>query len=226
MNNRVITLRRELLVLGVALLFVGVVATSVAVGIQEEKVISNDWVKTNPNAWSISGNFTKGRNLYSYIQPANDWLAEYQGGINILNLSVIIRDPEGGKTELRAVFSSDPMSPDPKLQPHVVQVFSNDGGLTFEKSNELETTDEAKYYEEIRGIVNCDGVYNVTANRAGPFTPSPPALIGLQSSLTEKFYPYWFVIVMGVAFMVTGAFLLIWVWKNPKKKKRLKSGTH
>jgi len=218
-------LRRELLVLGTVLLFIGVVATSKAIGIQEEKTISKDWDKTNPNAWSVSGNFTKGRNLYSYIQPGKYWSAEYQGGINILNLSVTIRDPEGGKTELRAVFSSDPLASDPKLQPHAVLVVSNDGGLTFEKSNELEKTDGTIYYKEIRGTVTYDGVYNVTVYRSGPFTPSPPALIGLQSSLTEKFYPYWFVIMAGVASMVAGVFLLVWVWKNPKNKKRLKADT-
>lgn len=218
-------MRRELLVLGTVLLFIGVVATSRAIGIQEEKTISKDWDKTNSNEWSISGNFTKGRTLYSYIQPGKYWSAEYQGGINILNLSVTIRDPEGGKTEIRAVFSSDPLAPDPKLQPYAVQVVSNDGGLTFEKSNELEKTDGTIYYKEIRGTVNCGGVYNVTAHRSGPFTPSPPALIGLQSSLTEKFYPYWFVIVAGVASMVAGVFLLVWVWKNPKNKKRLKADT-
>ena len=218
-------LRRELLVLGVVLLFIGVIATSKAIGIQEEKTISKDWDKTNPNAWSISGNFTKGRNLRSYIQPGKFWSAEYQGGINILNLTVTIRDPEGGETELRAVFSSDPLAPDPRLQPHAVQVVSNDGGLTFEKSNELEKTDGTTYYEEIRGTVTYSGVYNVTVYGSGPFTPSPPALIGLQSFLTEKFYPYWFVIVAGVASMVSGVFLLVWVWKNPKNKKRWKADT-
>jgi len=212
-----IVLRRELLVLGIVLLFIGVVATSIAVGIQEEKTISKDWDKINPNAWSVSGNFTKGRNLYSYIQQGKYWSAEYQGGINILNLSVTIQDPDGGKTELKAVFSSDPLAPDPKLQPHAVLVVSNDGGLTFEKSNELEKTDGTICYKEIRGIVNYNGVYNVTFHRSGPFTPSPPTLIGLQSFLTEKFYPYWFVIVAGAASMVAGVFLLVWVWKNPKK---------
>jgi hypothetical protein len=221
----VIVLRRELLVLGIMLLFIGVIATSEAIGIQEEKTISKDWGKTNPNAWSISGNFIKGRSLYSYIQPGKDWSAEYQGGINILNLSVTIQDPEGGKTKLRAVFSSDPLASDPRLQPHAVQVVSNDGGLTFEKSNELEKTDGTINYEQIRGTVTYSGVYNVTVYRWGAFTPSPPALIGLQSFLTEKFYPYWFVIVAGVASVISGVFLLVWVWKNPKNKKRWKADT-
>ncbi len=216
-------MRRELLVLGTVLLFIGVVATSIAIGIQEENVISEDWAETNFNAWSVSGNFTKGRKLYSYIQPGDFWSAEPQGGINILNLSVTIRDPEGGKTELRAIFSSDASAPDPKLHPHAVQVVSNDGGLTFEKSNELEKIDGTICYKEIRGIVNCDGVYNVTFHGAGPYTPLPPAVIGLQSFLTEKFYPYWFVIVAGVASMVAGVFLLVWVWKNPKNRKKLKT---
>lgn len=214
-----------MLVLGTVLLFIGVVATSTAISIQEEKTISKDWEKTvskdweNPSAWSISGNFTKGRSLYSYIQPGEFWSAEYQAGINILNLSVTIRDPEGGKTELRAIFSSDPLALEPELQPHAVLVVSNDGGLTFEKSNVLEKIDETIYYKEIRGTVTYDGVYNVTFYRAGPFTPSPPALIGLESSLIEKFYPYWFVIIAGVASMIAGMFLLVWVWKNPKKRK-------
>lgn len=212
-------MRKELLVLGIALLFVGVVATSVAANIQEEKVVSIDWEKKPIRVWSVSGNFSKGRKLRVYIAPGKDWRGEPQGGMDIVNFSVTICDPQGGKTELRAIFSSDPFASEPKLQPHAVQLVSNDGGLIFQKANELETIGETVYYGEISGIVNYDGPYNVTVYRTfGIF--GPPEVLGLESLWVEKEYPYWFVIVMGVGFMVAGVFLFMWAWKSPKHKKR------
>ncbi len=177
----------------------------------------------NMTSWSVSGNFTKGRKLYSYIQPGRDWRAsDPEPGIHYLRVKVTIRDPNGGETELKAIFSSDPIAPEAILQPHAVQVVSNNGGLTFEKSNELETIDEVIYYKEINGIVSHDGLYNVTVYPTfGTF--GPPTILGLQSLLTEKVYPYWLVIPIGVGFVVAGVFLSIWARKSPRHKKRLKA---
>jgi len=223
-------MRKGLLVLGIVLLFIGIIAASVAANIQEEKIISREEVdkKTatvlrNMTNWSVSGNFTKGRKLYSYIQPGGDWRAtDPEPGINFLRIKVTIRDPNGGETELKAIFSSDPIAPEPKLQPHAVQLVSNNGGLTFEKSNELETIDEVTYYNEISGIVSLDGPYNVTVYPTFG-TIGPPSILGLQSLLAEKRYPYWFVISMGIGFVVAGVFFLIWARKSPRHKKRLKA---
>jgi len=221
-------MRKELLVLGLALLFSGIIATSMAVNIQGEKIISREpatskhAIDLENQPWSVSLNFSKGRKLYAYIVPGKYWCGEPTPGMNILNLSVTIIDPKGSETRLRVIFSSDPLAPEPKLQLHAVQVVSNEGGLVFEKSNVLETTDGTTYYREISAIVCYDGSYNMTVTPTFG-TLGPPAALGLQSLLIEKVYPYWYVILMGVGFMVAGVFLLIWVWKNPKYKKRRKA---
>jgi len=226
-------MRKELLVLGIALLFIGIIATSVAANIQEEKIFSTEEVdkKTatmlrDMASWSVSGNFTKGRKLYSYIQPGVNWRASDPGpDINFLKVKVTIHDPNGGETELKAIFSSDPLAPEPVLQPHAVQLVSNNGGLTFEKSNELEKIDEVLYYKEISGIVNSDGPYNVTVYPTfGASRTDPPSILGLQSQLTGKEYSYWFVIPVGAGFVVAGVFLSVRARKSPQHKKRLRTG--
>lgn len=223
-------MRKELLVLGIALLFIGVVATSIAAGIQEENVISRevlDWKNAlmldNMTSWSVYGNFSEGRKLRVVIQPGRDWTGEPAPGYNYLNLPVTIRDPKDKETRLRFEFTSDPMG-EGHLQPSSVEVVSNGGGLTFEKSDELETINGTVYYEELVGIANYNGVYNVTVGRTVGVW-GPPEILELQSLEVEKVYPYWFVVVTGVAFMIVGVFLWIWVWKNPKNKKRLKAGS-
>ena len=226
-----VALRRELLALGTVLLFIGVVATSIAVGIQQENVISSErlgheiaYDLKDMISWSVYGNFSEGRRLRVVIQPGRDWMAEPAAGYNYLNLPVTIRDPNGKDTKFIVEFTQDPYA-EHNLEPSSVEVVSNGGGLTFEKSNELETINGTVYYEELAGITNYRGVYNVTVGRTfGVF--GPPEILDLYSLEVEMVYPYWFVIVAGVASMVAGVFLLIWVWKNPKKKKRLKSGTH
>ena len=223
-----IVLRRELLVLGTVLLFIGVVATSIAVGIQEENVLCSDRLDhkiaydlKNMTSWSVYGNFSEGRRLRVVIQPGRDWIAEPAAGYNYLNLPVNISDPNGKDTEFIVEFTQDPYA-EHNLQPSSVEVISNGGGLTFEKSNELETINGTVYYEELAGITNYRGVYNVTVGRTfGVF--GPPEILDLYSLEVETVYPYWFVIVAGVASMVAGVFLLVWVWKNPKNKKKLKT---
>lgn len=213
-------------------MFIGTIAASVAANIQEEKVASREEVDRKTAtvlremaSWSVCGNFTKGRRLYSYIQPGKDWRAsDPEPGVHFLRVEVTIRDPNGGETELKAIFSSDPTVMEPILQPHAVQLISNNGGLIFEKSNELETIDEVVYYREISGIVSYDGPYNVTVYPTfGAPRNDPPTILGLQSLLTEKLYPYWFVFPIGVGFVVTGVFLSIWARKSPRHKKRLKA---
>ncbi|MDH5448227.1 MAG: hypothetical protein OEX01_04400 [Candidatus Bathyarchaeota archaeon] len=216
-------MRNEWLVFGIILLFVGLIVTSAAVSSQQEKVVSRDDVDkkldllTNATFWWIAGNFSKGRRLYLSMQPGPGWTAEppsvYE--MYLLKVPVTITDPHGEETRLFAIFGTDPKS----TQSDVVRFWgvnltSNDGGLIFEKSNEFQMVG-ITYYQEISAIVTIDGVYNATVNRnIGVW--SPPSILLLQSLLIENEYPYWFVIPIGIALMIAGVSLSIWVTKHPK----------
>lgn len=221
-------MRKGLLVLGIALLFIGIIATSGAANIHEEKIISREEVdrKTatmleNMTSWSVSGSFSKGEKLGVVIQPGRNWMGEPAPGYHYLILPVTIRDPWGDETKLKVKFTTDPFGIHP-FGFDSVELVSDGGGLTFEKSDETETIIGTTYYQGISGIVNYDGVYNVTVHRAiGVF--GPPEILKLERLLTEKVYPYWFVSPMGVGFMVAGVFLSILARKSPRHKRRLKA---
>ncbi len=228
--NLGLIMRKDLLVLGVILLFVGIVAVSTAANIEEEKIVLRETVgrKTaseliNMTDWSVSGNYSKGRRLRLVIQPGNDWMAEPAQGYHYIIVNVTICDPEGDKTQLRVEFRKDAMAVH-NLELFSVEIISSCGGLTFEKSNEL-TINGTTYYWEISGVANYDGVYNATVGKSwGTF--GPPEILKLESLVVERSNPYWLVIPVGVGFMVAGLFLLVWVWKSSKHKKRAKTSIH
>lgn len=229
--NLGLTMRRDLLVLGVILLFVGIVAISTTASIEEEKIVSRQTVgrKTaseliDMTDWSVSGNYTKGRRLRLVIQPGNDWMAEPAPGYHYVILPVTICDPEGDEMQLRVEFRKDAMGVH-NLELFSVEIVSSCGGLSFEKSNELETINGTIYYWEISGVTNYDGIYSATVGKSwGTF--GPPEILRLESLVVERSNPYWYVIPVGVGFIGSGLFLLVWVWESSKHKKRAKANIH
>lgn len=211
-----------MLAFGIILLFTGIIAISATANLEEEKVISSDPVDRKKHSWEVSGNFSRGKRLKLTIAPGKHWyfFAEQTDEYDFPHLivQVTICDSLERKTELEAIFVPYPGSE--SLDLLAVKLISNSGGLTLEKSNEIELTNETGYYKEISGIVNCDGIYKARVDSV--WLPNPPAVLTLYCQLIKKEHPYWFVIPMGGALIVGGAFLSMWAAKKPKHKLELK----
>lgn len=221
-------MRKEWVVFGIILLFIGLIITSATASIQQERInarveldhkTDSTDLFNNVSDWWIAGNFSRGRRLYLNIQPGRnpEWTTEPPTLHNLiypLYVPVTITDPHGGETKLRVIFGSYPSDLEQHVSFWAVNVTSNDGGLIFEKSNEWQI-DGITYYQELRAVVNYDGIFNATVHRALGMW-GPPSILSLESLIIEIEYPYWFVIPIGATFMIVGVFLSIWATKFSK----------
>ena len=187
---------------------------------RREVILYTRSVPEKHQAWEISGNFSAGNRLTFEMTTGEYWFAEpsYPGSeftFNALLIDISIIDPNGGKTNLTAVFAEMVGATDlfPKFKFFGAKLMSNDGGLNMEKKNILVEKNGTAYYSPIGGIVKYDGIYKVAVNRE---QPSPPNTLKLSKQEIEFEWLYLFVIPIGGTVMGSGITLSAWATRKRK----------
>lgn len=190
---------------------------------RREVILYNYTFPTEHQTWDISGNFSAGNRLTFEMTTGEYWFAEpsYPGSefsFNALLIDISIIDPNGGKTNLTAVFAEmvEETAIFPRFKFFGAKLTSNDGGLSMEKKNILVEKNGTAYYNPIGGIVKYDGVYKVAVNRE---QPTPPNTLKLSKQEITFEWPYLFVIPIGGTVMGSG--ITLSAWATRKRKHRI-----
>ena len=232
-------MRGWILVLGVIIIFVGLLLIGISTATQTERTS----VGTVYESWEATGGpFHRGdRLIVQYAQGANWRLPPYlppedpdpRVKVNSKGVIVNVSHALGGSTLFYDVWMPDRYQPTVKLM-HKVLVYVEEGkneslnldAYAFEKLPDTGDVEIWRYYlDETGGIVKYDGYYNVTV--MGPFPPpdptegppDPPAWITLWRE--REVYPYNHVFLPGTALVLAGIAVTILglVTKKPSRRR-------
>lgn len=216
-------MKKAFLGLGVILLFIGTIAFSISVSVDElesnqlvteEKDLAVQMVHptgrpTPIGKWEISAQFDKGEELFVLFKSVNPENLIIDHGLTIVDVN--ITSPSGGNTTFRVLFT-DSLQPDVNI---TLWSKDNDSGLIVSDP-----------VEGIGGVAEYDGLYTATVYTIYPHLIYPPdgtlAWLSLYKTIVEKKYPYFTVLPLGIVLVVAGATLSIWGAKSSKKPTRLR----
>lgn len=216
-------LKKSWLFSGIILLLTGLIVTTVATTVQQEKTIFIRSVDGGLGKLEVSGNFSQGNRLRLEISPGEEWymFLDVTDEYNFDNIAayVTIVDPYGRKSELEAVFVSPPNPSAKGVTFFLAKLMSNEGGLTFEKSNEKVVINTTTYYNSLSAIVNYNGFYNVSVWGM----PTMPHALNLYEETLGKEYPYLFLIPVGATLIAVGVVLSAWTIRRRKLRRHLET---
>lgn len=209
---------------GVILLLTGLIVTTALAAAQRQTVVSSRVVDARLDASEGSGDFSQGSRLRVTVSPGDNWgmLLEKSDEYNFdhVAISVTIVDPYGMQSELEAVFVSPPTSQGYSTQGltlFLVKLVSNNGGLTFERSNEKAVTNAAAYYSSISAIVNFTGSYHVSIDAIAHS-------LDLYEETLSIEHPYLFLVPAGATLAAAGAVLSVLAVRRDKPRRSLRTG--
>jgi hypothetical protein len=194
-------MNRSFVVLGIVLLFTGVIVASASTMATETP--ESSIVKTTTNAWEISGLFGENEKLLVDFTPPN--MEQLIIPEPTLKLHVEITGPYESKTVFELEFAQRGFEGATVLWN--LTVVLNENGLTVSDS-----------MDEVGGIVPYAGNYsaNITTRRWW----GPPASLTLHAEVVHKEYPYLFGLAIGMPLAVVGGSLSFYSVRNSKRKLR------
>lgn len=210
-------MRKAVLVLGIILLFAGVILA--AVSLQKEEKTRNRLIKSETKLplqeevkwgkWQASAQFNKSEKmLVDFSPPTGETLPDGEA-----TFYINITDPQGGTTTFNLTLVKGVFSPTLQLY-----LQSNDGGLTVENQP-----------HQIGGTTKYEGQYTVDVYSwkgiiVNYYYPPNGTLgyIDLYEVIVERNYPNLIALPIGIAPIVIGAFLLVWGTRSKKRISKLR----
>jgi hypothetical protein len=223
-------LKKLLVLLSILVLVVGLVVTIEAViTIKKTATIASSWQSVRDTEWEISGNFTAGNALNFSITPGDNWalFAERPPPnspiiFNYVTVYAYIIDPNGGKANFSYIYAQAGQEQTYlTLIPFGVVITSNDGGISMQDTDVIAEDNQTVYYAGIQGIVKYNGTYRAGVDKV---LPSPPRYLYLYRKILSIDTPYLFATPLGGLAIGTGAILLAYGLRKPKRVFRGKIG--
>ncbi|MEM2522835.1 MAG: hypothetical protein QXW82_06780 [Candidatus Bathyarchaeia archaeon] len=212
-------MRKKSMILGVILIFVGVVCVSLSN--THEFVHRAVEVASTQNADEVSAYFLIGENVSIVLSPGDDWsptggLVE-DGGI-YLTLNVTLISPDNGKTIFRFYFNTSKEPPSSPDLPWPLQLSKVEALCVDEDSIEVR---KPLTLEWIGGIIRQNGTFTIKSSRH-PFLNTPPRYLAFFRAVTERRYLYSNLFPVGSLLSVIGVALSLWGSKSERERKRQK----
>lgn len=208
------------LALGVLMLLVGTIIIT-NYNIQQE-VNKEEEVNKKEYTWNISGNLSKGEKLGLYFVQPKDWAfgpyPEIGGPPYSKKLIINVTNTSTGNFTLFEVTLMVPYNQQPPREPYSftltiydVEVAENSGALTVETHPKYvgylialgETSDNGEYKMEMQLIPSV-----VIDEFGNPQNVSPPLQLVLYKVWTERMFPYFFFLPLGIIIIFAGIVLL------------------
>lgn len=216
-------MRSKFLLLGLVLVFSGIVITSLYNAPSKSYVYQQG--HTNTYAFEVSGYFNKGEKLVLGMVPGDTWLdyidvLGYMPDYYDATIRVEINNTEGQRTVIDLVYITYATTSGEYAQLSLQMAYTNftTGGLANLGGAGAEGG-------AIEGIVETSGTY--TAKTLGtPADPEvlyelniPPTSITLDQYVMQESYPYRETWPIGVVLIVSGGFSSFWARRQTKRQK-------
>lgn len=214
-------MRRLHAVLGLILLFVGIVIIPYSNMPYNETKIEWETQETKTDSWNITRFFMEGDLIEVLIAPAEDWGTYLDAPTQdipypVKPVFVNITDPLGNETEFYCEYVK-PSESSPTLYLYDVTLTESHGLLVGENVSLGEVG--------IIGMVMTTGNHTATITGIyGGYTQSSPPTMGFRKGckITQIKYPYSNFIYLGIATILSGVVLMIYGFRKRKKVKHVK----
>lgn len=182
------------------------------------KEIVTEIVGKTERQWSVSAPLQKSDRMVVEIRQGINWSIgpfeppDYEGGPYLLGVDIDVKNPLGNTTKFFLILASRP--PNPILTIWSIEILRQGGGL-----NPTPFYDEkTKTYHQIGGIVEYDGMYNVTVVNIYPPRYDPPTYLGIRKEKTATENPSIHFLEGGIVMVVGGAIAMLIGLRSPKHR--------